>query len=174
METPLASLTASQCIGVFIFLTTLTRAASWRHRYNLVALSQLHCKAAKRRRMVPTWVKNYLRAVWGGVEAVTGRKARQETLVPGRTEWNFTHYTCSSEDTESDTLRQHLQGPQKAAQGALEFYTFTLAPPTPWLMFQHHWFGTNGTKKFDALVAETLLHCSFACIPCILQCSVLA
>lgn len=79
METPLAPLTASQCIGVFTFLTTLTWATSSRHRYNLVAPSQLHCKAATRRRMVPTWVKNNSRAVRGGGGAVTGPEARQET-----------------------------------------------------------------------------------------------
>lgn len=41
-----APLTASQCIGVFIFLTTLTWAASSRHRYNLLAPSQLHCESS--------------------------------------------------------------------------------------------------------------------------------
>lgn len=86
-------------------------------------------------------------AGWGGAGAVTGPEARRETLVPGRTEWNFTHYTCSGEDTEADTLHQHLQGPETAARGALEFYTFTLASLTLLLTFQPHRFGTDETKK---------------------------
>lgn len=94
--------------------------------------------------MVLARVKNDSGEVWGGVGAVPGPEARQNTLVPGRTDWNFTHYTCSSEDTESDTLHQHLQGPQRAAQGVLEFYTI---PLTLRLMFQPHWFGTETSKK---------------------------
>lgn len=93
--------------------------------------------------MVPARVKNSLRAGWGGVGAVTGPEARQQTVVLSRTGWNFTHYTCSGEGTESDTLHQHLQGPQQAAHGAVEFYTFTLASLTRRLMFQPCWFGRN-------------------------------
>lgn len=60
METPPALLTASQGIGVFISLTTLSRAASWRHRYNLVVPAQPHRRSSqdrlgRRRSSYGTW-----------------------------------------------------------------------------------------------------------------------
>lgn len=99
METPLAPLTASQCIGVFTFLTTLTWATSYRHRCNLVAPSQLHCKAATRRRMVPTWVKRRRRRSGYGTRGQTGDWFPAEPsgilhTTPAAVKTpNLTHYT---------------------------------------------------------------------------------
>lgn len=131
--------------------------------------------AARRRRTVPARVKNSSRAGRGGVGAVTGPEARQETVVLSRTGWNFTHYTCSGEGTESDTLHQHLQGPQQAARGAVEFYTFTRASSdasahvSALLVWKELIRPKEKKKMLDALGAETLLRCSFACVGCILS-----
>lgn len=65
---------------------------------------------------VPIQVQNSSeggKAGWGGCggEQLWGPEARQEEVVLSRMGWNFTHYTCSSEGIESDTLHQYLQGP---------------------------------------------------------------
>lgn len=176
METPPAPLTASQGIGVFIFLTTLTRAASWRHRYNLVWFPPSPTvEAAGRRRMVPARVKNSLRARLGrsrssyGTRGQTGdggsRQNRVEFYTLHLQRWRhwIWHTTPTPAGASTGCTR---------SGGILHFYTSFSEPsahvsaPLVWkeLIRQR-----RKRKRFDALGADTPLHCFFACVPHILS-----
>lgn len=161
METAPALLTASQGIGVFIFLTTLTRAASRRHRYNLVVPAQPHRRSSRETsdgpphelRIAPRLGRSRSGyGTWGQTGAGGSQQNRVEFYTLHLQRWRhwIWHTTPTPAGASTGCTR---------SSGILHFYT-SFSDPSAQVSAPVGLEGTDKTKKkkkmLDALGADTL------------------